>query len=202
MGVALWAVGTETQTVARRTIGNGTGYFSTTEVSANAALRTSAVVVAGAAVLAWGWLFGSTLEPRSRRRLRTTVTAAVLLAALLAGLAVATRGDGFEDRERYASARAVVAAMAPAVECRTLTARPHRFVVGAVTCATPSAAATDDGTDDVVIGTWRDEEERAGWLEQTPTDQVYAVVGPTWLAVCELQSTCARIQAAAGGRNY
>jgi hypothetical protein len=198
----LWNAATYTVSTTRRIVGNGTGHYVRREDRLSTPLAASAAIALAAGGIAWGML------PGRARRNTALVAIGVVPALAMGGLVfyhTAAAGDGFHDFERYAGTREVVAAMgAGGIGCSRLEpAPPSRWSNGdALVCSTPTAADIRDGTDEVTIATWRDAGAREAWKEQFPTDSVYAVVGPTWLATCEFQSTCAGIQAAVGGRNH
>jgi hypothetical protein len=69
-------------------------------------------------------------------------------------------------------------------------------------CRQPNPADIRDGHDEVLVAIFAGGSARDRWTSGVHNDDVYAVIGPKWVATCEFQATCARIQASIGGRNY
>jgi hypothetical protein len=143
----------------------------------------------------------------SSGRARLAVGGAGLLIAALSGGAMYV-GAGREEPvpgPEFASVRAVASALERVgLGCKPLLldAKPdERYFSASAHCPIPAVLDINDGDDDATIYMWRTG-GRKRWLRDTPAAEVYAAMGPTWLIVCEFESTCTEIQYKLGGRNY
>jgi hypothetical protein len=204
----VWGIASETTTVTRRVVGNGTGHFET-------ASETTNLWVAGIAfaILAMGVVVWIRLHPDRSGRTKLmdlSPTAAAIVLLPLIGCTFIVRGQradpSFEERERYRDTQAVLNAIANAgIDCtnpRSAAKNTDYWTASETTCDIATPAAIEDGADSVIVDMWRSDDSRARWMETVPHEDVFAVFGPTWLIRCEFQADCAQIQAAIGGRNY
>jgi hypothetical protein len=203
----LWQAATETITTSRRTIGNGTGRFEISEDHTNRALAGAAFVVLLAGTIAWILLHpGGKLKGKL---LNLGPTAALLVLLPLVGglliIAEESNDVAFDEYEYYPQPDAILAALETAgIDCDHAASSHPRGKYwrspGAV-CEIDTRAALNDGADKITIEMW-EVGGRERWTHEVANDDVYAVLGPTWLIRCEFQASCAQIQAAIGGRNY
>ena len=206
VSAVLLSVATTTTRDSRRAVGNGIGNYTAVSTTRDDRLAAGAWVALAGGLVAWASILGRSSSPT--RRVPAAVAAAGIAATgwwlVIAPLA---SGDGFSDSERYASVGAVVDALrAEGIPCAevvdALPAETDGLFEERAACRQPTAAAIRDGHDDVIIEMFASDSERTRWTESVDHDDVFAVIGPEWLTTCEFQATCARIQAAIGGRNY
>ncbi len=206
LAVVLWqqAFGTVVETHVN--YGHARLRYETTERTANPGLAASAVAAGLTGATIWAaWARG--WSGRSR---------ALVIVVGVIGLAVAVpttyvRADrvgelSFPDTERYESVGVVASHMEqagiPCAELRPLERSDSRYVRRMAACPIEAELAIDDGFDDATIGMWIDDEALEQWRRRTNSSDLSAVIGPTWLVVCEFESTCSEIQYKIGGRNF
>ena len=206
LSAALMSLASTTTREARRAIGNGVGTYIDVTTTTDTAISTAAWLALAGGAGAWALLLR-----------RSTVAGGRIAALTAAGLVVVTgylwvaspllAGDGFSDFERYRDVPAVVSALSSSgMPCAQLAAAPatnsNEFFADSRVCRQPNPADIRDGHDEVVVSTFASDATRRQWIADVGHDDVFAVIGPRWLTTCEFQATCARIQAAIGGRNY
>jgi hypothetical protein len=204
----VWGIASETTTITRRVVGNGTGYFETTSDTTNLWVAGIAFAILAMGVIVWIRLHPDRSGRTKVMDLSPTAVAIVLLP--LIGCTFIVRGQradtSFEERERYRDTQAVLDAIANAgIDCtkpRSAAKKTDYWTASETTCDIATPAAIEDGADSVIIDMWRSDESAARWMDAVPHEDVFAVFGPTWLIRCEFQADCAQIQAAIGGRNY
>ena len=197
---------------SRRAVGNGVGRYVDVTTSTDTMISAVAWLVLAAGTGAWVWLVRASVEPAqpstARRRIPALVgSAVVVLTGYLWVAAPLLAGDGFEDSERYESVHAVVRALGSSgMPCAEVAEAPANgttaLFAAARVCRQPNPADIRDGHDEVVVAIFAGGSPRNEWTDRVGNDDVYAVIGPRWIARCEFQATCARIQASIGGRNY
>jgi hypothetical protein len=203
IAAALMSLATSTTRESRRAIGNGVGRYVDVTTSSDTRMAAAAWVVLAAGAGAWALLLGRSV---TRARFAPAVVAAS--AAVVTGyLWVASpllAGDGWSDSERYEDIGAVVDSLRTSgMPCDRITEVPATTMFGdRRECSQPNPADINDGHDEVVLGIFANNSARDRWTAETDHDDIYAVIGPQWLATCDFQATCARIQASIGGRNY
>lgn len=76
------------------------------------------------------------------------------------------------------------------------------YFATALDCPIAAELAINDGFDDASVRTWASEDARDRRLRWADPSEVDAVVGPTWIVVCEFESTSWEIQSKLGGLNH
>ena len=206
LSAVLMSLASTTTREARRAVGNGVGRYIHVSATTDTAIATVSWLSLAAGTGAWALLLGRSSRPAGR-----------MAAAIAGGIVVVTgylwvaspllAGDGFSDSERYESVSAVVDALrSSGMPCAETAAAPAaattQFFADSRTCRQPNPADIRDGHDEVVVSIFAGGGMRDRWTSEIDHDEVHAVIGPRWVATCDFQATCARMQALIGGRNY
>lgn len=204
LSVGLVSMASTTTRETRRAVGNGLASYLDVDTTFDAGIAAVAWAALTAGLVTW-----AVILVRSRGG-RLAVAAAAAGVAVTGYLWVASpllAGDGFSDAERFQDTGEVVAALARAgMPCSSAAPAPAGprgdLFMQSRTCGQPNPADIRDGHDEVLVQIFASSSARDRWTETVAHDDVYAVIGPTWVATCRFEGTCARIQASIGGRNY
>lgn len=204
-GLAAWLGARETTVRSRESFGHGHLAYRDIETTTDPYLAAVAVAAPLAGIGSW-----SILLARASRR--STLISAVLTASVIganAGVSYAVVREAqrlsFESREYYAGVRDVAAEMARRdIACaRAIGATiDSMYFASALECPIHAELAINDGFDDASIRSWASEDARDRWLGAIDPSDVNAVVGPTWIVLCEFEATCWEIQSNIGGLNH
>jgi hypothetical protein len=205
LSATFMSVAATTTREPRRAIGNGVARYIDVTTTSDTKIAAAAWLTLAAGAGAWAWIFGR--SSGTGRRVPTVLAAIVaLVTGYLWVAAPLLAGDGFSDSERYSDVPAVIGALhASGMPCTALGQAPNgdaELFADSQVCRQPNPADIRDGHDEVIVATFAVGSARDRWTAQVRHDDVYAVIGPRWVATCDFQATCARIQAAIGGRNY
>jgi hypothetical protein len=205
IGLAAWVGATDTTVRMRESFGHGRLPYR--EIDRTTDPGHAAIAVGAPLAGAGSWAVLRARTSRHSKLKFAAITVAVVAAAAAGTYATVeqTQRPNFDRHEYYAGAEEVAAEMAQRdIGCRRTreaTVESSAFAI-ALDCRIPAELAIDDGFDDASIRMWASEEARDRWLERTDPWQVNAAVGPTWIVVCEFESTCSEIQSKIGGLNH
>jgi hypothetical protein len=203
-GVAAWLGARDTTVRTRESFGHGHLIYRDVETTTDPYLAAAAVAAPLAGVGVCALLLARPSRPA------TLVSATVFVVVLGAAAAVTyswvkeSQRLRFQPREYYDGPRDVAAAMARRdIGCgRIIEATiDSEYFSTALDCQIPAELAINDGFDNASIRTWASEDARDRWLGSRDPSDVNAVVGPTWMVMCEFESTCWEIQSKIGGLN-
>jgi hypothetical protein len=186
----LWGAAIDRERGSYRVVGNGSGAWSRTRTAVDGPLAATgsalfAASLAGAAAFVW---------PASalRRAVLVTSVAGLALLGVVAPFRLRSM-DPFASSVSFERLDDLVAVLAAGgVECGEVGTGPRDGVV----CRVEWPVAVD-GFDDVRL---ENRAERAEWLDGAVGTNPIAVIGADWVARCEFNAMCARVQAATGGK--
>lgn len=189
----LWGAAIDRERESHRVVGNGSGGWSQTRTVVDRPLAVAGSVLfaaslAGVAAAVWP---GSAI----RKAAMVAGLGGVALLATVVPFRMASV-DPFSSGVSFERIEDLVAALETGgVECAELATGPRDGMV----CRVESPVA-DDGFDDVRLARFETRAERAEWLETAVGNDAIAVIGADWVARCEFNAMCARVQAATGGK--
>ncbi|MDQ4027651.1 MAG: hypothetical protein M3214_06310 [Actinomycetota bacterium] len=204
-GLAAWLSARETTVRDRESFGHGHLPYRDVDTTTNPYLAAAAVAAPLAGIGSWALLL--THGSRRSKVIYAALTVCVIGAGAGGTYAAVREAQRlhFEPGEYYAGVRDVAAEMERRdIACaRAAGATLDSSYFGtALDCAIPAELAINDGFDDASIRTWTSEDARDRWLRAAEPAAVNAVVGPTWIVVCEFEATCWEIQSKIGGRHH
>jgi hypothetical protein len=206
LAIILWQQAFGTIAETKVTYGHARLRYESTERTAKPALAATAVSVGIIGATIWGaWV------RRWGALSRALVIGTGLVALVVAVPVTYVRADrvgelSFPDAQRYQSVGVVATRMLrtgiPCADVRPLERTDSRYLAKKAECPIRAELAIDDGFDDATIAIWSDDDARESRRRRMNSSALIAVIGPTWLVVCEFESTCAEIQYKIGGLTF